>query len=91
MTTLKSATITFKQLAKTIDHSLLRPEMSEAEVIAGCELAKRYEVASVCVKPCHVPGGAFAGEAVAWRSVRWSVFHTAAELTPSRHSKRELL
>ena len=52
---LSSQTITYQQLAKTIDHSLLRPELTRADVIAGCELARRYEVASVCVKPCHVP------------------------------------
>jgi deoxyribose-phosphate aldolase len=51
---LNSKTITYEQLAKTIDHSLLRPELTEADVIAGCEVAKRYNVASVCVKPCHV-------------------------------------
>jgi len=52
--TLNSKTITYEQLAKTIDHSLLRPELTEADVIAGCELANKYHVASVCVKPCHV-------------------------------------
>jgi deoxyribose-phosphate aldolase len=52
--TLSSKTITYSQLAKTIDHSLLRPELTEADVIAGCELAARYHVASVCVKPYHV-------------------------------------
>lgn len=46
--------ITLEQLAKTIDHSLLQPQLTEEEVIAGCELAKRYRVASVCVKPYHV-------------------------------------
>jgi deoxyribose-phosphate aldolase len=51
---LDSKTITYQQLAKTIDHSLLRPELTEADVIAGCELAHHYHVASVCVKPCHV-------------------------------------
>lgn len=51
---LNSKTITYHQLAKTIDHSLLRPELTEADVVAGCELARRYDVASVCVKPCHV-------------------------------------
>jgi deoxyribose-phosphate aldolase len=51
---LDSKTITLNELAKTIDHSLLRPEMTEAEVQSGCELAARYQVASVCVKPCHV-------------------------------------
>src|SRR5215207_11388839 len=51
---LNSKTITYEQLAKVIDHSLLRPELTEADVIAGCELAARYHVATVCVKPCHV-------------------------------------
>ena len=55
MTThLDSKNITDHQLAKTIDHSLLRPELTEADVLAGCELAAQYDVASVCVKPCHV-------------------------------------
>ncbi len=52
--TLSSLTITYEQLAKTIDHSLLRPELTQADVIAGCAIAARYDVASVCVKPCHV-------------------------------------
>ncbi|MGC8837239.1 MAG: deoxyribose-phosphate aldolase [Anaerolineae bacterium] len=47
-------TLTLEQLAKTIDHSLLRPELTDEDVIAGCQLAARYHVASVCVKPCHV-------------------------------------
>ncbi len=51
---LNSKTITLEQLAKTIDHSLLQPQLTEEEVVAGCELAARYRVASVCVKPCHV-------------------------------------
>lgn len=54
MPQLSSKTITYKELAKTIDHSLLKPELTEADVIAGCELANKYDVASVCVKPCHV-------------------------------------
>lgn len=49
-----SETITLGELAKTIDHSLLQPQLEEKEVLAGCELAARYHVASVCVKPCHV-------------------------------------
>jgi deoxyribose-phosphate aldolase len=51
---LNSQVITYEQLAKVIDHSLLRPELTADEVIAGCELAKRYHTATVCVKPCHV-------------------------------------
>jgi deoxyribose-phosphate aldolase len=54
MPRLDSKTITYEQLAGTIDHSLLRPELTDAEVVEGCALARRYHVASVCVKPCHV-------------------------------------
>ena len=54
MTTLSSKTITHEQLAKVIDHSLLRPDLTETDVLAGCELAARYHVATVCVKPCDV-------------------------------------
>ena len=54
MTTLNSKTITYDQLAKVIDHSLLRPELTDQDVIDGCELAAKYHTATVCVKPCHV-------------------------------------
>ena len=54
MKALDRNTITYEQLAKVIDHSLLKPELTEADVIAGCELADRYHTATVCVKPCHV-------------------------------------
>lgn len=54
MTRLNSKTITLKELAKTIDHSLLSPDLTIKEVMDGCELADRYHVASVCVKPCDV-------------------------------------
>jgi deoxyribose-phosphate aldolase len=47
-------TITYEQFTKVIDHSLLQPQLTEAEVITGCELAKQYDAASVCVKPYHV-------------------------------------
>ena len=55
MPTLNSKIITYEQLAKTIDHSLLKPELTEADITSGCQLAARYHVASVCVKPCFVP------------------------------------
>jgi deoxyribose-phosphate aldolase len=54
MTTLNSKNLTYEQLAKVIDHSLLRPELTEQDVIEGCKLAAKYHVATVCVKPCHV-------------------------------------
>ena len=42
---------TYLDLAKMIDHSLLNPMLTDAELEAGCELARRYDVASVCIKP----------------------------------------
>lgn len=41
-------------LAKMIDHSLLHPTLTDAEMAAGCELAKAYGVAAACVKPYFV-------------------------------------
>ncbi len=48
------ATLTEREIAKTIDHSLLRPELDDAFVEDGCRLAARYDVASVCVPPVHI-------------------------------------
>ncbi len=46
--------LTEHDIAKTIDHSLLRPELDDAFVEDGCRLAARYDVASVCVRPADV-------------------------------------
>ena len=43
-----------REIAKAIDHSLLRPELDDAFVEAGCRLAATYDVASVCVRPVDV-------------------------------------
>ena len=43
-----------KLVAKMIDHSLLHPTMTDEDLISGCELAKKYDVASVCIKPYAV-------------------------------------
>lgn len=47
-------TLTEKQIAKAIDHSLLRPELADDVVESGCRLAAEYDVASVCVRPVDV-------------------------------------
>ncbi len=47
--------VSLHDLAKMIDHSLLHPTMTDAEVIAGLELSKKYSVATACVKPYHIP------------------------------------
>ncbi len=42
-------------LAKMIDHSILHPTMTDEALRKECEVAKKYDVASVCVKPYMVP------------------------------------
>ena len=44
----------YHDIAKMIDHSLLRPELTEQQVRDGCEVARKYDVASVTVRPCDV-------------------------------------
>jgi deoxyribose-phosphate aldolase len=44
----------YEDLALMIDHSLVRPELTDDDVRSGCELAARYGVASVSVRPCDV-------------------------------------
>jgi deoxyribose-phosphate aldolase len=46
--------LTERDVAKTIDHSLLKPELDDAFVEEGCRLALEYHVASVCVRPSDV-------------------------------------
>lgn len=48
----------YDELAKMIDHSLLHPTMTDRELAAGCRLAKKYRVASVCIKPYAVKAAA---------------------------------
>ena len=43
-----------RSIAKMIDHSLLHPAFTDAEIISGCNTAVEYEVASVCVKPYSI-------------------------------------
>jgi deoxyribose-phosphate aldolase len=45
--------LTSRDIAKMIDHSLLHPTLTDGQLREGCELAKKYGVASCCVKPCH--------------------------------------
>ncbi len=43
-----------KELAKMIDHSILHPILTDDDLERECEVAKKYDVASVCVKPYAV-------------------------------------
>lgn len=47
--------VSLPQLAKMIDHSLLHPTMTDAEIRHGLELSKEYKVATACIKPYSIP------------------------------------
>jgi len=41
----------YRDIAKMIDHALLKPTLTDPELEAGCLLALEYDVASVCIVP----------------------------------------
>lgn len=43
-----------KKLAAMIDHTILKPEATEGQIIKLCSEAKEYGFASVCINPCNV-------------------------------------
>jgi deoxyribose-phosphate aldolase len=43
-----------RALMGCIDHSLLRPELTRAEVEAGCDVAVEWETATVCCRPADL-------------------------------------
>lgn len=43
-----------RELAKMIDHSILQPTHTDKDLEKQCEIALKYDVASVCVKPYAV-------------------------------------
>jgi deoxyribose-phosphate aldolase len=48
-----SIAYSYSDVAKMIDHSLLNPALTGPELQAGCQLALRYDVASVCILPYY--------------------------------------
>ena len=57
---------TYSDYSKMIDHSLLIPTMTVADLEAGCQLALAYDVASVCIMPYYLKrcAGILAGSTV---------------------------
>lgn len=50
---MKLPSITRLELSKMIDHSLLKPGLTKADTIAGCEVAIEEQVAAATIKPCY--------------------------------------
>ena len=59
--------LSYLAIAKMMDHSLLQPNLTDTDLESGCQLARVYDVASVCIKPYGVPLAAriLAGSTVA--------------------------
>lgn len=43
-----------RKIAAIIDHTLLKPDSTSADIVRLCEEGDRYSFASVCVNPCWV-------------------------------------
>jgi len=84
-----SERFTYDDVAGMIDHSLLNPALTEAELRAGVALARAYRTASVCIMPYALP---LAVEGLAGSGVRPSTtigfphggHATAAKLAEAR-------
>ncbi|ETS82451.1 hypothetical protein PFICI_04327 [Pestalotiopsis fici W106-1] len=55
MASSNTITVTLGQIAKMIDHSLLHPTMTDADILEGLRISKKYNVATACVKPYLIP------------------------------------
>jgi deoxyribose-phosphate aldolase len=52
---IETATITRAKLARIIDHTLLEPEVTDADVVRHCREAGRLGVGAVCISPSRLP------------------------------------
>ena len=43
-----------QQLARMLDHSVLKPESTETEILAGADVVRAWAVGCYCVQPCWV-------------------------------------
>jgi deoxyribose-phosphate aldolase len=81
---------TYEEVAKMIDHSLLNPVLTDAELEEGCRIASRYGVACVCIKPYYLRRAA---ELVSGSSVKPSTtigFPHGGHATPIKVAEVEL-
>ena len=74
------ASFTYADLARMIDHSLLQPTLTDADLEKGCLLAREYGVANVCIKPYAVPLAVrlLAGSGVAVHLPAYSTIHSSS-------------
>ncbi|HTU01242.1 MAG TPA: deoxyribose-phosphate aldolase [Candidatus Sulfotelmatobacter sp.] len=46
--------MTRRELARLVDHSVLKPEASEKEIVAGADVVRQWGIGFYCVPPSHV-------------------------------------
>ncbi|TXK74581.1 deoxyribose-phosphate aldolase [Paenibacillus sp. N3.4] len=51
----KTSFLTGPEIARKIDHTLLKPDATKDEIIKVCSEAKQYNFATVCINPYWVP------------------------------------
>jgi len=78
--------VTYKDIAGMIDHSLLKPFLTDNEIEEGCRLADSYRVASVCVRPSDVQ---LAAEILKDSSVKVTTVIGFPHGTTTSHTKLE--
>ena len=80
------------RIAKLIDHALLRPDLADAELEAGCRQAAAWRVASVCVLPHGVAASArlLAGSGVAVGTVIGFPFGANLPVVKAAEARRAL-
>lgn len=47
--------LTLSEITGVIDHSVLKPDATKQDIIDGCEVARRFQTATLCIRPYDVP------------------------------------
>ena len=58
--------MTRAELARLLDHSVLKPEATESYIRAGAELVCSLQIGFYCVQPCWVKTAATSMRALCW-------------------------
>ena len=83
--------MTRSELARLLDHSVLKPEATEADIRAGVDVVRAWRIGFFCVQPCWVT---LAAERWPTATRAWSAssaFRTAAtgsDQGPRRGARR---
>lgn len=73
-----------REFAKTVDHTLLKPNIQEQDIVSLCEEAAQYHFAAVCVPPCYVRRSARELRGVDVKVATVISFPFGADTTPAK-------